>query len=185
MDKIKYLNKKRYIRIATIEDLHDIEKLYDDLNKYLEEEVNYCGWKRGIYPTKETALLGIKNNSLYLLKIDEEIAGAVIIDQNQDKAYSNVDWNTEVDPDKIMVVHTLAINPKYMKCGVGYELMEFVKQYSRDLGKMSVRLDVSIENTPAINLYEKCGYDYIGTVELSFKGLDSVWFRLYELNLAN
>ncbi|WP_263488225.1 hypothetical protein [Clostridium sp. FP2] len=30
-----------------------------------------------------------------------------------------------------------------------------------------IRLDLSIHNSPAILLYEKCGYKHVGTVDLS------------------
>lgn len=63
--------------------------------------------------------------------------------------------------------------------------MEFVKCYSKNLGMKAIRLDVSVENTPAIELYEKLGYKYIETVDLGLKDLDRVWFRLYEYDIKN
>jgi len=47
----------------------------------------------------------------------------------------------------------------------------------------TIRLDVSIHNTPAISLYEKCGYKYVGTVDLGLNIPELVWFKLYEIVL--
>lgn len=44
--------------------IDELEKLYDNLNNYLELGTNYPGWAKGIYPIRETAVSGIQNNSL-------------------------------------------------------------------------------------------------------------------------
>ena len=36
-------------------DLDELGRLYDRLNEHLEQTVNYPGWRKGIYPVRETA----------------------------------------------------------------------------------------------------------------------------------
>jgi len=35
-------------------------------------------------------------------------------------------------------------------------------------------------NFPAISLYEKCGFEYVDTVDLGFGNYGLDWFKLYE-----
>ena len=120
---------------------------------------------------------------MFVIKRNKEIAGTLILNHKQDQAYEGAKWSSNLSDREVMVVHTLAISPKYMKQGIALKLMKFVKDYSEKLGMKSIRLDVSVENTPAIELYEKLGYVYIDTVDLGLKDLNRIWFRLYEYNL--
>jgi ribosomal protein S18 acetylase RimI-like enzyme len=171
------------IELGTMNNIDELEKLYNDLNDFLESGTNYAGWKKGVYPIRETAVSGIENNNLFVLKVNNEIAGSIILNHKQESAYSQVNWGIEAAPKEIIVIHTLVVNPKYIKNGIGKKLMDFVKKYGVERGIKTIRLDVSIHNTPAISLYEKCGYKYVGTVDLGLNIPELVWFRLYELVL--
>lgn len=70
-----------------------------------------------------------------------------------------------------------------MKQGLGKKLMDFAKAYSIEQKIKTIRLDVSIRNTPASSLYEMYGYQYVGTVDLGLNIPGLVWFKLYELVL--
>ncbi|WP_337982970.1 hypothetical protein [Lysinibacillus sp. C5.1] len=59
--------------------IEEIESLYNELNDYLDAHINYPGWKKGIYPIKETAIKGIQEGNLYVLKDGNHIAGTVIL----------------------------------------------------------------------------------------------------------
>lgn len=64
-------NKQKYsIEKGTVRDIDALESLYDDLNDYLESGINYCGWKKGIYPVRETAIIAIKANTLFVIKYE-------------------------------------------------------------------------------------------------------------------
>lgn len=62
-------------------------------------------------------------------------------------------------------------------------LMHFAKQQAVMSLMKSIRLDVSVDNMPAIALYEKLGYSYIGTVDLGLPYEHLKWFKLYEMVL--
>lgn len=168
---------------GTINDIDELENLYNNLNDYLEAGTNYPGWAKGIYPIRETAVNGIQNNKLFVLKMNNEIAGSIILNHEPETAYSQVIWGIEADYKDIVVIHTLVVQPKYMKNGVGKKLMNFAKEYSIEREMKTIRLDVSIHNTPAISLYEKCGYKYVATVDLGLNIPELVWFKLYEIVL--
>ncbi|KPU45863.1 putative acetyltransferase [Oxobacter pfennigii] len=171
------------IEKGSINDIDQLENLYDNLNDYLAQGINYPGWAKGIYPVRETAVNGIESNSLFILKIDNEIAGSVILNHKPEIAYSQITWGIEADYNDIIVIHTLTVHPKYMEKGVARRLMDFAKSYSMEQKMKAIRLDVSIHNAPAISLYEKCGYRYVGTVDLGLNIPELVWFKLYEIVL--
>ena len=180
----KKLNNNEYlIEKGTINDIDELENLYDDLNEYLEAGTNYPGWAKGIYPIRETAVCGVKCDNLFVLKINNKIAGSIILNHEPETAYSQGKWGIEAESKDSIVIHTLVVNPDYMEIGVGRELMNFAKRYSIKQKMKTIRLDVSIHNKPAILLYEKCGYKYVGTVDLGLNIPELVWFKLYEIVL--
>lgn len=168
------------IELGKENDIDELENLYNELNDYLEEGVNYPGWRKGMYPVRENAVAGVKNGNLYVAKHNGKIIGSIILNHEPESAYYNVKWRVELDYSDVFVIHTFAIHPKFMKYGVGKALLDFADEHSIKSKVKSVRLDVYEGNLPAIKLYEKCGYKYIDTVDLGLGiyGLD--WFKLYE-----
>ena len=55
---------KTWIEKAAAADIDEMGRLYDSLNDYLEQHVNYPGWRKGIYPAREDAEKGIKDMCL-------------------------------------------------------------------------------------------------------------------------
>jgi ribosomal protein S18 acetylase RimI-like enzyme len=172
------------INLGTEKDINELEQLYNDLNDYLEEGTNYAGWKKGVYPVREDAMGGIKNNNLYVAKYNEKIIGSVILNHEPEDAYQKAKWGYKTyDYSDVFVIHTFVVHPKYLKCGVGKSLIDFSIEHSIKSQVKSIRLDVYENNIPAIKLYEKCGFKYVETVDigLGVYGLD--WFKVYEIIL--
>ena len=59
-------------------DIDELERLYNDLNDYLSEGVNYPGWKKGIYPVRQDAIDGIKEEGLYVARYNGKIVGSML-----------------------------------------------------------------------------------------------------------
>ncbi len=173
------------IEFGQVNDIDELENLYNDLNDYLADGVNYPGWIKGIYPVRQNAIDGIKNGNLYVAKHNGTIIGSIILSHEPEPAYYNVKWGFEYDYSDVFVIHTFAVHPRFMKCGVGEALMDFADKHSVKSKVKSIRLDVFEGNMPAIRLYEKCGFKYIDTVDLGLGnyGLDS--FKLYEKLIWN
>jgi len=184
MDRIQTVDCNDYIiEMGTTNDIDSLEDLYNNLNDYFKLGTNYPGWAKGIYPIRETAVKGIQNKNLFLLKLNHEIAGSIILNHEPETAYAQVTWGIEADYKDVVVIHTLVVSPKYLKMGIGKNLMDFAKRYSIEQEMKTIRLDVSIHNTPAISLYEKCGCEYVETVDLGLNIPELVWFKLYEIIL--
>ncbi|SNR91677.1 Acetyltransferase (GNAT) family protein [Anaerovirgula multivorans] len=161
-------------------DIDELERLYNDLNDYLAKGVNYPGWIKGIYPIRQNAIDGVKQNSLYVAKHEGQIIGSVILSHKPESAYYKAKWEFESDYSNVFAVYTFVVHPKFLKCGVGKALMDFCIEHSIKSKVKSIRLDVYEGNIPAIRLYEKCGFKYIDTVDLGLENYGLKWFRLYE-----
>lgn len=161
-------------------DIDELEKLYDDLNDYLSATINYPGWIKGIYPIRENAVTGIQNNNLFVVRHDGKIVGSIILDHQPEEAYHGVKWKLDVDYSYIFVVRTFVVHPSFLKIGVGRALMDFSFELAQKSDIKSIRLDVYEKNIPAILLYEKCGFEYIDTVDLGLGNYGLDWFKLYE-----
>ena len=168
------------IRKAVKADLDCIEKLYDDICDYLETHTNYPGWRKGIYPVRCDAEKGVMENALYIAQIGKKTAGSFILNHEPEKGYKRGKWLTENDYRHIYVVHTLAVHPDFLKCGIGTELLMYAEQVAREEQYVSIRLDVVKGNIPAEQLYQKCGYQLIGTVSLGYEAYGLPWYNLYE-----
>lgn len=169
--------------LGTQNDINELEDLYNNLNDYLEKGTNYPGWKKGIYPTIETAINGVNNRNLFIAKNNGKIIGSVILSHEPEVAYNKVTWQFDLDYSNIFVIYTFVVHPDYLKCGVGKKILDFAINYGQKQDIKAIRLDVFEKNIPAINLYEKCGFKYIDTIDLELGIPDLVWFKLYELIL--
>lgn len=165
---------------ATAADIDEVAQLYDSINRYLEEHTNYPGWRKGVYPAREDAENGVKAGTLYVLRRDGRIAGTVILERKAEPAYGTADWGVELTADEVMAVYTLAVHPDFLGEGLGKALLEAVIARCRQMQVKAIRLDVYEKNRPAISLYRKYGFAYIGAVDMGYShfGLDR--FELYQ-----
>ena len=157
-----------------------VANLYDTLNDELERGVNYPGWRKNIYPTKDTAIEGIKEGTLFVAKLDKDIVGTIILNNDQPAAYKSLTWSISANNEEVIVIHTLAVHPKYLRYGIARKLLEFANIYAKTKGVSTIRLDVYINNTPAIKLYESCGYRFIGNVDLGLSQYGLELFKCYD-----
>jgi ribosomal protein S18 acetylase RimI-like enzyme len=168
------------IRLGEEKDIDEISKLYDDVGDFLTLNQAKPAWKKGIYPTLEDAVMGVDEKALYVAVINNKIIGSIILRHKPEPAYDEVNWQKEVGYEKVFVIYTLGVHPEYMKHGVGGALLDFAENYGKSREVCSLRLDVYEGNLPAIQLYEKCGFQHVGTVDLDLECYGLKWFRLYE-----
>ncbi|HWT73411.1 MAG TPA: GNAT family N-acetyltransferase [Mobilitalea sp.] len=166
--------------IGTEVDIDELGQLYDTLNDYLAGTDNFPGWRKGIYPARDNAVAGVAAGNLYTARYQGKIIGSVILNHEPEAAYKSVKWLIDSDYSNIIVIHTLVVHPEYIRSGIGKALMNFSDEQSKKLKARSIRLDVYEKNTPAIGLYEKCGFQYIDTVDLGLGRYGLDWFLLYE-----
>ena len=166
------------IRLAKKSDISQVVELYDELNDYLESNINYPRWKKGQYPSEITAKEGFEANGLYIMELDGEIAATIILISSQPKQYEKLSWGKRTEAEKTLVIHALVVHPKLFKRGIASQLLDFAQELAKNKKMESIRLDVFEENLPAQNLYIKNGFVCVGTVDLELP--DLVMFKCFE-----
>ena len=172
-----------YFRQAEMKDLDAIEAIYEAIHTGEELGRTTIGWKRGIYPTRETAKAAVEAGELFVEEDQGKIVGAAKINQEQVPEYALAEWKYPAAPDQVMVMHTLTIDPARKGNGYGSAFEAFYEDYARLKGCLYLRIDTNERNTPARTLYHKLGYSERGIVPCTFNGIEGVQLVCLEKKL--
>lgn len=172
------------IRKCTEADIITVGKFYDKVVEHLDNTVNYPKWVYKVYPSEDSVKEKVQADCQFLCE-DEgngQVIGAFVLNDDPDGVYENATWSKSLSRGEYMVCHTLATDPECAGQGIGRRLVECCVDYAKNHGFKGIRLDVVPENNPARRLYEKCGFSYVGDVDLE-RGLEEIpLFSMYELN---
>ncbi len=164
------------IRIATEEDLIQVEQIYNEILEYESQTISYTNWRKGLYPTIENARQALEHGTLFVGEDDNSIYGCVILNQIQPKEYSNIEWKIKADSSEVMVIHTLCIRPSVHSKGKGKIMVDFCENYAQKLKLKVIRLDTYEGNIPASALYTKLRFSYAGITRFHFQNV--IWENL-------
>lgn len=158
------------IRLATAQDLDQVEEIYNEVLAHEAATVSYTRWVKGLYPTREVAQKALAEGTFYVGE-DENgyIYGSVNLNHIQPVEYEEIPWRVEATGAEVLVIHTLAIRPSCAGKGYGREFVEFTEKLARELGCKTVRLDTNENNRPAESLYTKLGYQLMGRTLFFFQ----------------
>ena len=168
------------IRKGTARELDELAALYNAVCDALAAGTNDPGWRRGIYPTREDAERGVAAEELYVAVEQGAIVGTMILRQGQEPGYRTARWGRELTDSEVLTVYTFAVHPSHPDKEEGAAMLAFAERLAAAQGKKALRLDDNEKNTPAMRLYEKCGFRYIATVDLGYSNHGLKWFKLYE-----
>lgn len=158
------------IRKATPDDITSVAMLYSKAIDYENSHVKYTSWQKGVYPTAETARLGVKDNSLYVYEENGRLLASVILDTIQPPEYRKVSWRAEANLNEALVIHTLCVDPEYAGYGIGTSIVDFAKELASKIGCVAIRLNTSARNINARHLYEKSGFEVVATQRILLNG---------------
>lgn len=168
------------IRKAVSKDIDAVVSIYDKIHTAEEKGEVVIGWKRDIYPTKKTAEDALLRQDLFLMEEEGVILGSGIINKEQVDVYAKAKWEYDAEPEEIMVLHTLVIDPDKKRKGLGKSFVKFYEEYAKNSGCKYLRLDTNEKNVNARGMYKKMGYREIGIVPCVFNGLEDVNLVLIE-----
>lgn len=173
------------IRKATIRDMVSIERIYDHIHTAEETGSAVIGWNRNIYPVKQTALMALDRDDLFVLldNTSGKIVGTAILNQIQVPEYAGAPWVYDVPDHAVMVMHTLVIDPDEKGKGYGGEFAAFYEEYAASHGCRYLRIDTNARNFVARAFYKALGYKEIAIVPCVFNGLPDVNLVLLEKKL--
>ena len=171
------------IRKSLETDIDQIEKIYDRI--LAEEEAGNAtiGWVRGIYPTRITAEESLKRKDLFVMEDDGLIVATAIINQIQVPEYRFAKWKHSVSEEKIMVLHTLIVDPQQKAKGYGKMFVAYYEDYARRENCCELRMDTNVINMRARRMYANLGYDEVGVVDCVFNGISGVKLVCLEKHL--
>lgn len=170
-------------RKATAADIDRIGEIYEAIHTESECGRTYTGWVRGVYPIKGTAAAALGRGDLFAEESDGKVVGAAIINRTQVNVYADTPWEVPAPDDKVMVLHTLVIDPYIKGCGLGRAFVEFYENYARENGCISLRLDTNVLNLNARSFYGKLGYKEVAVLPCVFNGIEGVRLVMLEKKL--
>lgn len=60
-------------------------------------------------------------------------------------------------------------------------MLDYAEVIGKKQGVKAIRLDTYEENLPAVRLYERCGFQYIGLVGLGLEEIYGLkWYKVFE-----
>ena len=93
----------------------------------------------------------IKNEEIYIAKVDKEIVGYIIFNIKE-KENSSMRYRKQLNIDAICV------DERYRGKGIGTKILESIKEIAKTRGCTDLYLTVNQENENAIRVYEKFGF---------------------------
>lgn len=173
------------IRKANESDIEAVAGIYEKIHTEEEAGRTTTGWKRGIYPTRQTALDAFNQGKLYVLEKDDVVMAAARLDQNQLPAYADVDWAYAASDEEVLVLHTLVVDPTAKGHGYGRAFMSFYEDAAKASGCRCLRIDTNEKNLRARKLYHSLGYRESGIIPCTFNGLEGVQLVCLEKKLES
>ena len=165
------------IRKATILDIEPIMVITKACAKSMIAKGIYQ-WNEH-YPNKTAFANDVKRNELYVLEIDNDIVGCIVVSTFMDQEYVPIKWLTKNENN--IYIHRLAIHPKYQSLGYAQQLMDFAEQIAIENNYSSIRLDTFSQNIRNQKFYELRDYKRLG--DIYFPKQSKYPFHCYELVL--
>ena len=163
------------IRKATLLDIEPIIEITKACAKSMITKGIYQ-WNEH-YPNKTAFINDVKRNELYVLDINNQIIGCVVVSTFMDEEYEPIAWLTSNENN--IYIHRLAIHPKHQGLGCAQELMSFAEQFAIENNYSSIRLDTFSQNKRNQKFYELRGYKRLG--DIYFPKQSEFPFHCYEL----
>ncbi len=164
------LEKARY------EDLQGVLDMLDHCNRVLSEKGLYQ-WDEK-YPNRNFYEACIEDGELFLLKEEEHMVGTVVLNEDQDSGWSDINW--QYTQGAQLIIHALLIDPDCQGKGYGQQALELCETYARKSNYSGIRLDAFSENPVALALYVKNGYQKVGEVYFESKPVNHQCYYCYE-----
>ena len=194
---------KTIFRKAVSSDIDAVERIYNNIHDAEEAGVVTTGWLRGIYPLRSVAEQSLARDDLYVAELIEDgaSAGQIVADQNEDGSpvgqivataiinqlqvdvYADCDWDYTASDEEVLVLHTLAVDPSHLHCGIGSGFVHYYEALAADMGCTVLRMDTNARNKTARKMYAGLGYREAAVVPTIFNGIPGVDLVLLEKNV--
>lgn len=172
------------IEKAHLEDIDELEMLYNDVCDYLETKEYNPGWRKGCFPTREDAAYFLEDDALYTAGIDGKIIASIALSHSPNGESNEETRYMEAEYSDILFIHIVAVHPDYLRKGIASEMLSFAEQTAERENVKFLRLYVYETNDVAIRTYEKNGYARVDKVDIGLGEYGLKWFYLYEKSVG-
>ena len=159
------------IRKGTLEDMPQIESLFDEHFQYQKKYEAYTINQRGIFPSVEGLTNATKNGVLYVYEDDGAINGMIVVDNQQPPEFDNISWLTQVPADGAAVVHMVNTRPRAYRKGIARQLIDFAAAWGRENGCSVLRSECGSQNLPAVLMFKRLGFERVGISSIKVSGV--------------
>ena len=162
------------IRRATFDDIPAISAIYEAILDREDAGTMSVGWRRGIYPTAETAKAAVSAGEMYVAVEDGAVVASARINREQMPAYAQVPWRWPAPDDRVLVMHTLTVDPAQARRGLARQFLRFYEDLARKTGCQVLRIDTNARNGIARAMYAHHGYVESGVIPCTFNDIPGV-----------
>ena len=168
---------------ASRDEYESVRFFYHSMTDALEGTKYHPKWQKDIYPAPEDLRDAIDKGELYIGRVGDRIAAAMVLNQQYNPEYEDIVWTMPLDRSEFMVIHMLGVHSDFAGRGLAKEMVRFAIETARAAGMKAIRLDVLKGNVPAERLYPAMGFSYVDTIKLFYEDTGRVDFELFELVL--
>lgn len=142
--------------VCRLAQINDFDFVYDI---YMDEEANpyltFDPMEREAFKQLYNSLL--QTNTLYIAEDGADRVGTYrLIPKENRQAHC-------------LYLGSFGVKPSIKGKGYGYQILETIKQDSREQGYLRLELTVDVKNDRAIKAYEKAGFEIEGRIRKSYK----------------
>lgn len=159
------------IRKGTLDDLPQIDELFDEHFQHQKKFEAYTISQRGIFPTLEGMTQAINEGALFIREEDGDNLGHIVLDKTQPPEFANLDWHTQADDNAVTVIHMINVRPRAYRTGVARSLIAFAEEWAREHGCRVLRSECGSQNLPAVLLFKHVGFKRVGISSIKINGV--------------
>lgn len=137
------------------------------------------------YPNLEYIKTNILNGEMYVHTENDDVVACLILNNQFNPDYENINWNIDAGQNEILVIHTFAVHPDLTGKGIGKEIFNQIKNNAMENNKKTIRIDIIDGNIGAEKVFKKFGFEYVDTAELFHEAVGLEKFHLYEYILRH
>lgn len=160
------------VRMGESFDFDRLTEFYDEVVKANSGTPFDVHWNRKIHPSDSEIAEALRDGSMYMGLLDDEVVAASIVNDVFATGYDTVLWVFGAEPGKILCIHLFATKPALQGQGLGRKFLQAIIDDTRKRGFQVLRLDAFQHNAPACALYDKMGFQYRGVADLVYEDED-------------
>ncbi len=161
-------------------DFEMVRSFYHSLIDDMKERKQTIRWTKDVYPAPEFLRSSLDKGELYICCDGPSTAAAMVVNHDCNEGYHKLGKQTPLTDVEVLVIHALGVHPDFSGRGIGKMMVEKAIDIAKRAGVKGLRLDVLKGNDTASRLYVRCGFEYVGSVQMYYENTGNAEFGIYE-----